>query len=105
MKETDLWEEVKKLNKDVEDVKKAVRQLTNAAVNVCSVKIRNTQKCRGDFMSKRIDKKSDYDYKTCKLRGQQEQARRTPYNFKIRKGGAKYEKKYPKSPVEAGGKS
>ncbi|PAV11383.1 hypothetical protein CBG25_00575 [Arsenophonus sp. ENCA] len=44
VKETDLWEEVKKLNKDVEDVKKAVRQLTNAAVNVRSVKIRNTPK-------------------------------------------------------------
>lgn len=44
VKETELWEEVKKLNKDVEDVKKAVRQLTNAAVNVRSVKIRNTPK-------------------------------------------------------------
>lgn len=43
-------------------------------------------------MSKRIGKKSDDDYKARKLRGQQEQARRTPYNFKIRNGGAKYEK-------------
>ncbi|QBY46760.1 hypothetical protein [Arsenophonus nasoniae] len=38
VKETELWEAVKKLNKDVEDVKKSVRQLTNAAVNVRSVK-------------------------------------------------------------------
>lgn len=44
VKETNLWEAVKKINKDVGDVKKAVRQLTNAAVNVRSVKIRNTPK-------------------------------------------------------------
>ncbi|WP_155814776.1 hypothetical protein [Serratia symbiotica] len=44
VKETELWEAVKKLNKDVEDVKKSVRHLTNAAVNVRSVKIRNTPK-------------------------------------------------------------
>lgn len=43
-------------------------------------------------MSKRIAKKSDDEYKARKLREQQEQARRTPYNFKIRNGGAKYEK-------------
>lgn len=43
-------------------------------------------------MSKRIAKKSDDEYKARKLRGQQEQARRTPYNFKMRNGGAKYEK-------------
>ncbi|WGM08715.1 MobP1 family relaxase [Arsenophonus nasoniae] len=43
-------------------------------------------------MSKRIGKKSDDEYKARKLRGQQEQARRTPYNFKMRNGGAKYEK-------------
>ncbi|WGM08716.1 hypothetical protein [Arsenophonus nasoniae] len=44
VKETELWEAVKKINNDVGDVKKAVRQLTNAAVNVRSVKIRNTPK-------------------------------------------------------------
>lgn len=44
VKETELWEAVKKLNKEVEVVKKAVRQLTHAAVNVRSVKIRNTPK-------------------------------------------------------------
>ncbi|WGL93943.1 hypothetical protein [Arsenophonus nasoniae] len=44
VKQTELWEAVKKLNKDVEDVKKSVRKLTNAAVNVRSVKIRNAPK-------------------------------------------------------------
>jgi len=44
VKDTELWEAVKKLNKEVETVKKSVRQLTNAAVNVRSVKIRNTPK-------------------------------------------------------------
>lgn len=43
-------------------------------------------------MSSRTPKKTDNEYRARKLRGQQEQARRTPFNFKMRNGGAKYEK-------------
>ncbi|HBV8808919.1 TPA: hypothetical protein MD831_004693 [Klebsiella pneumoniae] len=39
-----LWEDVKRLTREVETVKKAVRKLTNSAVNIRSVKLRNEPK-------------------------------------------------------------
>ncbi|CAI1209311.1 Uncharacterised protein [Serratia ficaria] len=37
-------------------------------------------------------KGSDFEYRARKLKGQQEQARRTPHNFKMRNGGVNYDK-------------